>query len=128
MRCAATNYNRQKGDVFLVFEYIDYDLQAVLSSPDVRLTPQHVQCLMRQLLQALHYIHINGIMHRDIKGACVRGCAAAYVSVREDDACRCPATARTHAHRRQRAHRARLRAQAGRLGHGSHLGGRAGQA
>jgi serine/threonine protein kinase len=57
------------GDVFMVFEYVDYDLSGILKSSDVVLTPAHVKSFTKQLLEGTHYLHKNNILHRDIKAA-----------------------------------------------------------
>lgn len=57
------------GDVFMVFEYVDYDLSGILKSSDVNLTPAHIKSFAKQLLEGVHYLHKNKILHRDIKAA-----------------------------------------------------------
>ncbi|GJN16057.1 hypothetical protein PR202_gb03007 [Eleusine coracana subsp. coracana] len=53
-----------RGDIYMVFEYMDHDLKKVLHHS----IPSQVKIYMRQLLKGLHYCHINNILHRDIKG------------------------------------------------------------
>ena len=57
------------GDVFMVFEYVDYDLSGILKSSDVVLTKAHIKSFTKQLLEGVHYLHKNMILHRDIKSA-----------------------------------------------------------
>lgn len=57
------------GDVFMVFEYVDYDLSGILKSSDVNMTPAHIKSFAKQLLEGVHYLHKNKILHRDIKAA-----------------------------------------------------------
>ena len=57
------------GDVFMVFEYVDYDLSGILKSSDVNLTSAHIRSFAKQLLEGVHYLHKNKILHRDIKAA-----------------------------------------------------------
>jgi len=57
------------GDVFMVFEFVDYDLSGLLKSVGMQLTEAHVRSYMFQLLNGLSYLHEHNILHRDIKSA-----------------------------------------------------------
>ncbi|CAM9469651.1 unnamed protein product [Discosporangium mesarthrocarpum] len=57
------------GDVYMVFEYLEYDLWALANSPDVCLTAVHIKTYMKQMLSAIDYMHQNKVMHRDLKCA-----------------------------------------------------------
>lgn len=57
------------GDVFMVFEYVDYDLYGLLKSPGVILSQAHVRSFIKQLLEGVNFLHKNHIIHRDIKSA-----------------------------------------------------------
>ena len=57
------------GDVFMVFEYVDFDLAGLLDLDDVRLSEAHIRSYAKQLLEGVCYMHTNGILHRDLKGA-----------------------------------------------------------
>jgi len=59
----------QSGDVFMVFEFVDYDLSGLLKSSGITLTEQHAKCYLEQLLRGVQYLHDNGVLHRDIKSA-----------------------------------------------------------
>ncbi len=59
----------ETGDVFMVFEFVDYDLSGLLKSSGVQLTENHARCYTHQLLKGVQYLHDNGILHRDIKSA-----------------------------------------------------------
>ncbi|KAJ3293434.1 hypothetical protein HK104_004469 [Borealophlyctis nickersoniae] len=63
---------RERGQMYMVFPYLDHDLAGLLDNPSVKLEPQHIKSYMKQLLegvQYLHYCHQHNILHRDIKGA-----------------------------------------------------------
>lgn len=56
--------------VYLVFEYLDYDLAGLLQRPSAPpLTLAQVKGILRQLLEALVYLHGRGVVHRDLKGS-----------------------------------------------------------
>ncbi len=58
--------------IYMVFEYCDGDLLDVLKrvrDGRMHLTKDHLRCFTKQLLDGLHYIHTNHILHRDIKAA-----------------------------------------------------------
>jgi len=59
------NNQMYRGDIYMVFEYMDHDLKKVLHHS----TPSQVKVYMDQLLKGLHYCHVNNVLHRDIKGA-----------------------------------------------------------
>ena len=61
--------NFTNGDVFMVFDYGEYDLSGILQSRDVVLTKAHIKSYTRQLLEGIHFMHKNMILHRDLKSA-----------------------------------------------------------
>eukprot|EP01133_Synstelium_polycarpum_P015260 gene15260-18066_t len=62
--------NHNKGSVYMVFEFMDHDLNGLMDSPAFKFfTPEMVKCYMQQLLEGLDYCHRNNVLHRDIKGS-----------------------------------------------------------
>jgi len=53
--------------LFLVFEYLDYDLKKYLDAQYGMLKPHTIQSMMYQLLVGLEFCHRNRIIHRDLK-------------------------------------------------------------
>lgn len=61
--------NFDVGDVFMVFEFVDYDLSGLLKSKAELLTKERIQSFTYQLLDGVRYMHGKNILHRDIKSA-----------------------------------------------------------
>lgn len=59
--------SRNKKDLYLVFEFMESDLHAVIRA-DI-LTAEHHRFIIYQIIRAVKYIHESGIVHRDLKPA-----------------------------------------------------------
>lgn len=57
------------GDVFMLFEFVDYDLSGLLKSFKGDLPQDLIRSYMHQLLTGIDYLHENRIIHRDLKCA-----------------------------------------------------------
>lgn len=53
----------------MVFEYMEYDLTGILETQDIRFTQDHVKSWSQQLLKGTHYMHVNKVIHRDLKAS-----------------------------------------------------------
>lgn len=51
----------QQGDVYMAFEYLEYDLWALANSSEVNLTATHIKTYMKQMLDAIAYMHTNKV-------------------------------------------------------------------
>ncbi|KAJ3315434.1 serine/threonine protein kinase, CMGC, CDC2/CDK sub [Boothiomyces sp. JEL0838] len=58
-----------RGATFMVFPYMEHDLDGILQNPLIRLTPAQVKSYMQQLLRGVEHLHKNLILHRDMKCA-----------------------------------------------------------
>lgn len=56
-----------KSNVSLVFDFMDTDLEVIIKDSKIVLTPANVKAYMIQTLQGLEYLHLNWILHRDLK-------------------------------------------------------------
>ena len=53
--------------MYLVFEYLEHDLAAVIDQKPQPFTESEIKCLLQQLLSALAYLHDHNYIHRDLK-------------------------------------------------------------
>ena len=53
--------------LYLVFEYLEFDLKKYLKSRTTQMSSQQVQSRLYQILQSLVYLHSRRIFHRDLK-------------------------------------------------------------
>jgi len=56
----------QDGKSYLVTEYRPYSTLKQILSQDIRFSPLEALSIIQQLCQALHYIHDQGVIHRDV--------------------------------------------------------------
>lgn len=59
----------EKDDCYMVFEYLSHDLTGLLNHPSFTLDPAQRKHLAKQLFEGLDYLHVRGVLHRDIKAA-----------------------------------------------------------
>lgn len=53
--------------IFMVMEYMEHDLKALIEMKKHPFSQSEVKCLMLQLLEGVNYLHDNWVLHRDLK-------------------------------------------------------------
>jgi len=56
-----------RSDVSLVFEFCQTDLEIIIRDNRFVLTPANIKAYMVMILKGLRYLHVNWILHRDLK-------------------------------------------------------------
>ncbi|OQS03367.1 cyclin-dependent kinase [Thraustotheca clavata] len=87
-----TGIDYASGSIYLVLEFVPHDLTGLLKSTHV-LTEVAIKYIMKQLLEALHYMHQRDLVHRDIKCSNILVTAEHQVKLADYGLAR---TARTH--------------------------------
>jgi len=64
----SVNPPRNLGSIFLVFDFMDTDLSKIIKS-NQNLSDEHVQFILYQILDGVHYLHTHNVIHRDLKPA-----------------------------------------------------------
>lgn len=58
---------QSEGRLFLVFEFVDKDLKHYFEATEGMLSGELIKSYCWQLLRGLHYCHVKGVVHRDLK-------------------------------------------------------------
>ncbi|CAK9232295.1 unnamed protein product [Sphagnum troendelagicum] len=61
--------SRMSCSLYLVFEYMEHDLDGLAACPAIMFTEAQVKCYLQQLLRGLDHCHQHGVLHRDIKAS-----------------------------------------------------------
>ncbi|XP_065335234.1 cyclin-dependent kinase 9-like [Cloeon dipterum] len=65
--CSKPHPNTPFISTYLVFDFCEHNLADLLSNANAQLTLGEIKNVMQQLLTGTHYLHLNKILHRDMK-------------------------------------------------------------
>lgn len=60
-------FGRTLDKIFVIMEYVDYELKSLLENKKFTLSHGQVKYIMKELLLAVNYMHSHWTLHRDIK-------------------------------------------------------------
>ena len=63
----ALDFRKDRGEFYLVFEYMDHDLFGLIDSGLLELNNEQIASFVKQLLEGVFYCHSKKFLHRDIK-------------------------------------------------------------
>lgn len=66
---APNEKNKYRGNVYLVFEYMEHDFSGLFKTFKPNFTVPEIKCILYQILCGIGYLHKCNIIHRDIKSA-----------------------------------------------------------
>ena len=56
-----------RSNVSIVMDFMDTDLEIIIKDQGIILTPANIKSYVLQTLLGLEYLHMNWILHRDLK-------------------------------------------------------------